>query len=573
KQTNRIKSILGFDLIELFRNPITTELECNFKERHRRRMSLPISNHMADQLSSLHHQTVQNLSEKKERKTKIEEDVSEENSTTKQNNIGDAKEFGKKESNETNKSTKTSTTTRSRSNSNVSQTSVASSFTSDDDDDDDEDDEEEEDDDDDDGIDSISPRLRSTRQHNSQHQTDFCVQDIRDAEYGRREIEYAERGMPGTIALRNSAKSDKPLKGARIMGCTHINAQTAVMIETLVDMGATIRWASCNIYSTQDSVAAALAESGIPIFAWSNQSEEDFWWCINECIATDSWRPNMILDDGGDATHLMLEKYPASIKLLKGIVEESLTGVHRLYQLSKTGKLSVPAINVNDSVTKTKFDNLYCPRETIIEVLKRTTDMLLGGHNVLICGYGEVGKGCASALKGVGAIIYVTEIDPICAIQACIDGCHVVTVEDVISSVDIIITATGNKNIIRRNHMDQMKNGAILCNMGHSNTEIDVKSIRTSDLKWEKIRSQIDHITWPDGKRIVLIGQGRVANISCSHMPSFVASITATTQIMALIEFLHLTHFNARLTKLTDDQEKYLGISKNGPFKPNYYRY
>ncbi|UXI22424.1 phosphoinositide 3-kinase regulatory subunit 4 [Sarcoptes scabiei] len=580
-----------------FRNPITTELECNFKERHRRRMSLPISNHMADQLSSLHHQTVQNLSEKKERKTKIEEDVSEENSTTKQNNIGDAKEFGKKESNETNKSTKTSTTTRSRSNSNVSQTSVASSFTSDDDDDDDEDDEEE-DDDDDDGIDSISPRLRSTRQHNSQHQTDFCVQDIRDAEYGRREIEYAERGMPGTIALRNSAKSDKPLKGARIMGCTHINAQTAVMIETLVDMGATIRWASCNIYSTQDSVAAALAESGIPIFAWSNQSEEDFWWCINECIATDSWRPNMILDDGGDATHLMLEKYPASIKLLKGIVEESLTGVHRLYQLSKTGKLSVPAINVNDSVTKTKFDNLYCPRETIIEVLKRTTDMLLGGHNVLICGYGEVGKGCASALKGVGAIIYVTEIDPICAIQACIDGCHVVTVEDVISSVDIIITATGNKNIIRRNHMDQMKNGAILCNMGHSNTEIDVKSIRTSDLKWEKIRSQIDHITWPDGKRIVLIGQGRVANISCSHMPSFVASITATTQIMALIELykapvgryksdvyllpkkmdeyvasLHLTHFNARLTKLTDDQEKYLGISKNGPFKPNYYRY
>ncbi|XP_017487022.1 PREDICTED: adenosylhomocysteinase 2-like [Rhagoletis zephyria] len=403
--------------------------------------------------------------------------------------------------------------------------------------------------------------------------------------------------MAGIMSLRNTAKSDQPLRGARIIGCTHINAQTAVLIETLMALGAHVRWATCNIYSTQNTVAAALANVGVPIFAWNRQSEEDFWWCIDRCLLADNWQPNMILDDGGDATHLMLKKYPVAFKMLKGIVEESLTGVHRLYQLSKNGKLTVPAINVNDSVIKTKFDNLYSPRETILDVLKRTCDILLGGHYALICGYGEVGKGCASALKGVGTIVYIAEIDPICAIQACMDGFRVVTVEDVIEKVDIVITATGNKNVIRRSHMNVMKNAAVLCNMGHSNTEIDVNSLRTEDLEWEKVRSQVDHIIWPDKKRLVLLSEGRIVNLACSHIPSFVASITSATQIMALIELfnapqgryksdvyllpkkmdeyvatLHLPCFDAKLTVLNEEQEKYMGLSKAGPFKPNYYR-
>lgn len=441
-----------------------------------------------------------------------------------------------------------------------------------------------------------SPRL--TAQRAAKGFTDFAVRDIKLAEYGRREIEYAEQGMAGIMSLRNTAKSDQPLRGARIIGCTHINAQTAVLIETLMALGAHVRWATCNIYSTQNTVAAALANVGVPIFAWNRQSEEDFWWCIDRCLLADNWQPNMILDDGGDATHLMLKKYPVAFKMLKGIVEESLTGVHRLYQLSKNGKLTVPAINVNDSVIKTKFDNLYSPRETILDVLKRTCDILLGGHYALICGYGEVGKGCASALKGVGTIVYIAEIDPICAIQACMDGFRVVTVEDVIEKVDIVITATGNKNVIRRSHMNVMKNAAVLCNMGHSNTEIDVNSLRTEDLEWEKVRSQVDHIIWPDKKRLVLLSEGRIVNLACSHIPSFVASITSATQIMALIELfnapqgryksdvyllpkkmdeyvatLHLPCFDAKLTVLNEEQEKYMGLSKAGPFKPNYYRY
>lgn len=282
--------------------------------------------------------------------------------------------------------------------------------------------------------------------------------------------------MPGIMALRKRASDDKPLKNAKIVGCTHINAQTAVLIETLATLGASIRWAACNIYSTQNEVAAALAESGFSIFAWRGETEEDFWWCIDKCVNAENWQPNMILDDGGDATHLMLKKYPAMFKMIKGIVEESVTGVHRLYQLSKSGKLTIPAMNVHDSVIKTKFDNLYSCKESIIDSLKRSTDIMFGGKQVVLCGYGEVGKGCSQALKALGCIVYVTEIDPICALQASVDGFRVVKLNEIIRNVDIVITTTGNKSVVTREHMEKMKSGCIVCNMGHSNTEIDVVS-------------------------------------------------------------------------------------------------
>ncbi|XP_076337842.1 adenosylhomocysteinase-like 1 isoform X2 [Tachypleus tridentatus] len=442
----------------------------------------------------------------------------------------------------------------------------------------------------------LTPREKV--QKNSKGFSDFCVKNINQSGFGRREIEIAEQEMSGIMALRKRAEQDKPLRGAKIVSCIHINAQTAVLIENLVALGASVRLAACNIYSTQNEVAAALAEAGISVFAWKGESEEDFWWCIDRCVYADSWQPNMILDDGGDATHLMSKKHPALFKMIKGIVEESVTGVHRLYQLSKAGKLSVPAMNVNDSVTKTKFDNLYSCRESVLDALKRSTDVMFGGKQVLVCGYGEVGKGCCSALKGMGSVVYVTEIDPICGLQACMDGFKVVKITEVIRNIDILITATGNKNVVTRDHIDKMKNGCILCNMGHSNTEIDVQSLRTPDLTWEKVRSQVDHIIWPDGKRIILIAEGRLVNLSCSSIPSFVVSITAASQALALIELynapngryksdvyllpkkmdeyvasLHLPSFDAHLTELTDEQAKYMGLNKAGPFKPNYYRY
>ncbi|KAG7295026.1 S-adenosylhomocysteine hydrolase-like protein 1 [Plutella xylostella] len=420
-----------------------------------------------------------------------------------------------------------------------------------------------------------------------------CVRNIEQHAFGRREIEIAEQEMPGIIALRARAKEDKPLKDAKIVGCTHINAQTAVLIETLAALGATVRWAACNIYSTQNEVAAALAHAGFSIFAWRGESEEAFWWCISQCCSPSAaWQPNMILDDGGDATHLMLKKHPAAFKQIKGIVEESVTGVHRLYQLSKAGKLCVPAMNVNDSVTKTKFDNLYSCR--IIDALKRSTDLMFGGKQAVVCGYGEVGKGCCQALKALGCVVYVTEIDPICALQAAMDGFRVVKLNEVIRAVDIVITATGNKGVVTREHMERMRNGCVVCNMGHSNTEVDVHCLRTPDLLWERV----DHIIWPNGKRIVLLAEGRLANLCCSSLPSFVVSVTAATQALALIELynapstrykadvyllpkkmdeyvasLHLPTFDAHLTELTDEQAKYLGLNKVGPFKPNYYRY
>ena len=442
----------------------------------------------------------------------------------------------------------------------------------------------------------INPREKE--QVSSSGHKDFCVRNIKLADFGRREIEIAEQEMPGLVLLRKRNHNEKPLEGARIVGCTHITAQAAVLIETLSALGAQIRWCACNIYSTQNEVAAALAEAGFPIYAWKGESEEDFWWCIEKCITYQTWTPNLVLDDGGDAAHMILKKFPAIFNQLKGIVEESVTGVHRLYQLSKASKLSVPAMNVNDSVTKMKFDNLYCCRESVLDSLKRTTDVMFGGKQVLVCGYGEVGKGCTAALKGLGAIVYVTEIDPICALQACMDGFRVVRMEEILKSIDILITCTGNKHVVRREHLDRLKTGCIVCNMGHSNTEIDVGSLRTPDLTWEKVRSQVDHVIWPDGKRISLLAEGRLVNLSCSSVPSFVVSITATTQAVALIELfrapparyqndvyllpkkmdeyvaaLHLPCFDAHLTELTDDQAKYVGVSKTGPFKPHYYRY
>ncbi|XP_073814850.1 adenosylhomocysteinase-like 2 [Musca autumnalis] len=443
----------------------------------------------------------------------------------------------------------------------------------------------------------ISPREK--KQRNTKGFTDFCVKNVLGQHaFGRREIEIAEQEMPGIMTLRKRAREDKPLRNAKIVCCTHINAQTAVMVEGLVELGASVRWASCNIYSTQNAVAAALAEAGIPVFAWRGETEEDFWWCLDKCVNAEGWVPNLILDDGGDATHLMWKKYPELFKGIKGIVEESLTGVHRLYHMSKNGKLTVPAINVNDSVTKMKFDNFYSVQDAILDSLKRSTDIMFGGKQVVVCGYGDVGKGCAKSLKAQGCIVYVTEIDPICALQASMDGHRVVTLNEVIRNVDIVVTATGNKNIVTREHMDRMKNGCIVCNMGHSNSEIDVNSLHTPELTWERVRSQVDHIFWPDGRMIILLAEGRLVNMSCSTVPSFVVSVTASTQALALIELynaipgryksdvyllpkkmdeyvasLHLPTFDAHLTELTDEQAKYLGLNKSGPFKPNYYRY
>uniref|UniRef100_A0A8C9W5Q9 Adenosylhomocysteinase like 2 n=1 Tax=Scleropages formosus TaxID=113540 RepID=A0A8C9W5Q9_SCLFO len=439
--------------------------------------------------------------------------------------------------------------------------------------------------------DETSPRDK--QQKNSKGSSDFCIKNIKQADFGRREIEIAEQEMPALMALRKRAQGEKPLAGAKVVGCTHITAQTAVLMETLSALGAQCRWAACNIYSTQNEVAAALAEGGFSVFAWKGESEDDFWWCIDRCVNVEGWQPNMILDDGGDLTHWIYKKYPNMFKKIKGIVEESVTGVHRLYQLSKAGKLCVPAMNVNDSVTKQKFDNLYCCRESILDGLKRTTDVMFGGKQVVVCGYGEVGKGCCAALKAMGSIVYVTEIDPICALQACMDGFRLVKLSEVIRQVDIVITCTGNKNVVVREYLDRMKNGCIVCNMGHSNTEIDVASLRTPELTWERVRSQVDHVIWPDGKRIVLLAEVR-------H-PLILSSVTTLTllspQALALIELynapegrykqdvyllpkkmdeyvasLHLPTFDAHLTELTEEQAKYLGLNKNGPFKPNYYR-
>jgi adenosylhomocysteinase len=402
--------------------------------------------------------------------------------------------------------------------------------------------------------------------------------------------------MPGLMALRKDFAAIRKLSGAKILCCSHVTAHAAVLVETLCSAGAQVRWCSCNIHSTQNAIAAAVAVEGIPVYAWRGQSELDFWWCIEKCVCTDNWQANLILDDGGDATHIMSTRHSGTFKLIRGVVEESVTGVHRLYQMSQSGKLCVPAMNVHDSVTKTKFDNYYYCRESIIDSIKRTTGIMFGGKHILVCGYGEVGKGCCQALKGLGSIIYVTEIDPICALQACMNGFRVVTTEEVIDKVDIVITATGGKHVVVQSHLDSMKSGCIVCNMGHTDGEIDVDYLRK--LQWERTEPQMDQIWWPDGKHIILLAEGRTVNWSCSSLPPLVLSISLSTQALALVELynaplgrykgdvyllpktmdeyvarLHLSAFGAHLTTLNDEQASYLAVPKTGPFKPTYYRY
>ncbi len=426
---------------------------------------------------------------------------------------------------------------------------------------------------------------------------DYKVADMSLAEWGRKEVAIAETEMPGLMALRKKHGKDKPLQGTRIAGCLHMTIQTAVLMETLVELGAELRWSSCNIFSTQDQAAAAMAEAGIPTFAWKGETDEEFWWCIEQTIfGPDDWKPNMILDDGGDLTQIMHEKYPEMMKDIRGISEETTTGVHRLNEMAKTGSLLAPAINVNDSVTKSKFDNLYGCRESLIDGIKRATDVMVAGKIGVVVGYGDVGKGCAQALRAMGASVYVTEIDPICALQAAMEGFKIVTMEEAAALGDIFVTCTGNLKVITRAHMDKMKNQAIVCNIGHFDSEIDIAGL--GDLEWENIKPQVDHVIFPDGKRIIVLAEGRLVNLGCATgHPSFVMSNSFTNQVLAQIELwnnhglyenqvyflpkkldemvarLHLEKIDAHLTVLNKEQADYIGVDAEGPYKPEYYRY
>jgi len=427
--------------------------------------------------------------------------------------------------------------------------------------------------------------------------TDYKVKDISLASWGRKEIELAEIEMPGLMAIREEYKASQPLKGARIAGCLHMTIQTAVLIETLIDLGAEVRWSSCNIFSTQDQAAAAIAERNIPVFAWKGENEEEFDWCIVQTIeGPNGWRPNMILDDGGDLTKMMHERYPELLKDVKGLSEETTTGIHRLWQMEKTGELKVPAFNVNDSVTKSKFDNLYGCRESLIDGIKRATDVMISGKTAVVCGYGDVGKGCAQALKAQGAKVIVTEIDPICALQALMEGFEVLTMEDVVTRGDIFVTTTGNCHIITEEHMLAMKHFAIVCNIGHFDHEIDVADVRK--YKWDNIKPQVDAIEFPDGHKVILLAEGRLVNLGCATgHPSFVMSNSFCNQVLAQIELwnhsdkyenkvytlpkhldekvaeLHIAQIGGKLTKLTPEQAKYIDVDVEGPFKVESYRY
>jgi adenosylhomocysteinase len=407
----------------------------------------------------------------------------------------------------------------------------------------------------------------------------------------------AETEMPGLMSLREKYGEDKPLKGARILGCLHMTIQTAVLMDTLISLGASVRWSSCNIYSTQDHAAAAMAEKGVPVFAWKGETEEEYLWCIDQTIIGDSsWKPNMILDDGGDLTAIMHEKYPELLEEVKGLSEETTTGVHRLYEIFKNNTLKVPAFNVNDSVTKSKFDNLYGCRESLVDGIKRATDVMISGKTALVCGFGDVGKGSAQSLRNAGAIVWVTEIDPICALQAAMEGFKVVTIESVISDVDIFVTATGNASVINYKHMEGMKDQSIVCNIGHFDNEIDVDSIKKC--KWDNIKPQVDHVEFPDGKKIILLAEGRLINLGCATgHPSYVMSASFTNQVLAQMELwknssnyknevyvlpkildeevarLHLEKVGAKLTKLTCEQAVYISVNIKGPFKNDTYRY
>ncbi len=428
--------------------------------------------------------------------------------------------------------------------------------------------------------------------------TDYKVADINLADWGRKEITIAETEMPGLMALREEYGKQKPLKGARIVGCLHMTIQTAVLMETLIELGAEVRWSSCNIFSTQDHAAAAMAAVGIPVFAWKGETEEEFWWCIEQTIqGPNEWYPNMILDDGGDLTKIMHDKYPELLKHVKGISEETTTGVRRLYQMQQDGELQCPAINVNDSVTKSKFDNLYGCRESLIDGIKRATDVMIAGKIALVLGYGDVGKGCAQSLRAFGATVWITEIDPICALQAAMEGYRVVTTEEAAPLADIFVTATGNEDVLTLEHMKQMKDQAIVCNIGHFDSEIDIASLR--QFRWINIKPQVDQVIFPDGKRLLILAEGRLVNLGCATgHPSFVMSNSFTNQTLAQIELwqhgdkyekgkvyvlpkhldervahLHLKKIGAKLTKLTPKQAAYIGVKVEGPYKPDYYRY
>jgi adenosylhomocysteinase len=426
---------------------------------------------------------------------------------------------------------------------------------------------------------------------------DYKVADMSLADWGRKEISIAETEMPGLMSLRQQYGKQQPLKGARIAGCIHMTIQTAVLMETLVELGAEIRWSSCNIFSTQDHAAAAMAAAGNPTFAWKGETEKEFWWCIDQTIfGPDGWRPNMILDDGGDLTLVMHQKYQQEMSLVKGITEETTTGVHRLSEMAAAGTLMCPAINVNDSVTKSKFDNLYGCRESLLDGIKRATDVMIAGKIAVVAGYGDVGKGCAQALAGMGATVLVTEIDPICALQAAMEGYRVVTMEEAAAVGNIFVTCTGNVDVITRAHMEHMPEESIVCNIGHFDSEIDIASIR--ELKWESIKPQVDHVIFPDGKKLIVLAEGRLVNLGCATgHPSFVMSNSFTNQVLAQIELwnnsgsyqnkvyflpkkldemvarLHLQKIGAKLTTLNKKQADYIGVDIEGPFKPEYYRY
>ena len=426
---------------------------------------------------------------------------------------------------------------------------------------------------------------------------DFKVKDISQAEFGRKEISIAESEMPGLMALREEYQGKTPLKGAKILGCLHMTIQTAVLIETLVELGAEVRWSSCNIFSTQDHAAAAIAKAGIPVFAWKGETEEEYLWCIKQTIeGKKDWKANMLLDDGGDLTAIMHNEYKDLLKEIKGVSEETTTGIKALNKMEKEGSLMIPAINVNDSVTKSKFDNLYGCRESLVDGIRRATDIMMSGKVAIVAGFGDVGKGSAASLRNSGARVMVTEADPICALQAAMEGYEVVLMDDAIDKADIIVTATGNKDIVTADHMRKMKDRAILCNIGHFDNEIQVDALK--NYKWSEIKPEVDEIELVDGKRIILLAKGRLVNLGCATgHPSFVISASFTNQVMAQIELwnnhknyenkvyvlpknldekvamLHLKKVGAKLTKLSKEQADYISVETEGPFKPDAYRY
>lgn len=428
-------------------------------------------------------------------------------------------------------------------------------------------------------------------------QPDYKVADIALAAWGRKEINIAETEMPGLMALRKEFGAEQPLKGARIAGCLHMTIQTAVLIETLTALGAEVRWSSCNIFSTQDNAAAAIAAAGIPVFAWKGETEAEADWCIEQTIeGPNGWRPNMILDDGGDLTTMMHNKYPELMADVKGLSEETTTGVLRLHEMVAKGTLKVPAFNVNDSVTKSKFDNLYGCRESLVDAIKRATDVMVAGKIAVVCGYGDVGKGSAQSLRGLGATVWITEIDPICALQAAMEGYRVVTMEEAAPIANIFVTATGNFGVITHEHMKVMRNNAIVCNIGHFDAEIEIAALR--QYTWENIKPQVDHVIFPDGKRLLILAEGRLVNLGCgTGHPSFVMSNSFCNQVLAQIELWknaaayknqvyvlpkhldekvaksHLAQIGAKLTTLTEAQAKYINVPVTGPFKGDHYRY